>query len=112
MAACGRDLERALGALLAFDVGEIERQTFELADLRLRPVAHLRALEVVGELDQRLRRDELDLRARPRSLWAARIGADQAMAARIGADGGRENTRDGGDRSVEAELAEHVITGE
>ena len=52
--AAGRgDFERALGAFLALDVGEVERDASCLEDFRLRPRQHLRALEVVGELDQR-----------------------------------------------------------
>ena len=52
MAAGGGDFERALGALLTFDVGKVERQVVELADARLRPVEHLGAAEMIGELDQ------------------------------------------------------------
>ena len=37
--------------------------------------------------------------------------ADQSFAARIGADGGREDSGDGGDRAVETEFAEHGETG-
>jgi len=63
MAAGGRDFERALGAFLALDVGEVESDASCLEDFRLRPREHLRALEVVGELDERRRRDDLDLGA-------------------------------------------------
>jgi hypothetical protein len=109
MAAGRGDFERALGALLAFDVGQVEMHAVELADLRLRPVEDLRALEVVGELDQRLRRDDLDLRARPGGLRAAGIGADEAVTACIGADRGGQHTGHRGNRAVEAEFAEHVV---
>jgi hypothetical protein len=45
MAAGGRDFERALGAFLALDVGEVESDASCLEDFRLRPREHLRALE-------------------------------------------------------------------
>jgi predicted metal-dependent hydrolase len=61
MPAGGGDLERALGAFLALDVGKVERHAVDLAHLRLRAREHLRALEVIGELDERLRRHDLDL---------------------------------------------------
>jgi hypothetical protein len=53
VAAGGCDFERAFGAFLALDVGEVERDASCLEDFRLRPREHLRALEVVGELDER-----------------------------------------------------------
>ena len=43
---------------------------------------------------------------------AAGGGADQALAAGIGADRGRQHARDRGDRAVEAELAQHGEAGE
>ena len=52
----GGDLERALGALLALDVLEVDQRAAGLADLRLRAREHLRAAEMIGELDQRARR--------------------------------------------------------
>ena len=70
--AAGRgDFERALGAFLALDVGEIERGARGFEDLRLRPRQHLRALEMIGELDQRRRSDDLDVGARPGGLRPA-----------------------------------------
>ncbi len=53
MAAGGRDFERALGALLALDVSEIERGSLAFEDFRLRPRQHLRAFEMIGELNER-----------------------------------------------------------
>ena len=107
MSAGGGDFERALGALLALDVGEVERCAVDLADLRLRAVEHLRALEMIGELNERLRRDDLDLRRGPGRFRPAHGRADQALPARIGADGGRQHAGDRGDAAVEAEFAEH-----
>jgi hypothetical protein len=71
MAASGGHFERALGAFLTFDVGEIGRYACGLEDFWLRPRQHLRALEMVGELNQRRSRDDLDVRARPRRFGPA-----------------------------------------
>ena len=101
------DLERALGAFLALDVAQIEQRCLALVHLRLRPRQHLRAFEVVGDLDQRFRRDDLDIRARPGRFRAAGRRTDQALVARIGADRRRQHARDRRDRSVEPEFAEH-----
>ena len=56
VAAGRRDFERALGAFLALDVGEVERRAVGFEDFRLRPRQHLRALEMIGELNERGRR--------------------------------------------------------
>jgi hypothetical protein len=107
VAAGGGDFERALGALLALDVLEVDQCRVGLADLRLRAGEHLRAAHVIGELDQRGGGDDLHLRARPGGLRTASGWADQAFAARIGADRRRQHARDRGDRAVESELAQH-----
>ena len=112
MAAGGRHFERALGAFLALDVGKIGEPAGGFQDLRLRPRQHLRALEVVGELDQRGGRDDLDLRARPGRLGSAFGRADQAFATRIGADRRRQHARHRCDRAVEAELAQDRKAGQ
>ena len=112
VAAGGGDLERALGALLALDVLEVDERARGFADLRLRPREHLGAAEMVGELDEGRRGDDLHLRARPGGFRAAGGGTDQAFAAGIGADGGRQHARDRGDRAVEAEFAQHREAGE
>ncbi len=112
MTAGGGDLERALGALLALDVAQIELGGRRLPHLRLRPRQHLRALEVVGDLDQRVGGDDLDIGARPGRFRAAGRRADQAFLARIGADRGRQHARDRRDRSVETEFAEHREAGQ
>ena len=112
MPAGGGDLERALGALLALDVAQVEQVAFGLAHLRLRPRQHLRALEVIGDLDQRVGRDDLDVRAGPGRLGAAGRRADQALLARIGADRRRQHAGDRRDRAVEPEFAEHGEAGQ
>jgi hypothetical protein len=78
--AAGGDLERALGALLALDVLEVDQRAIGLADLRLRAGEHLRSADVIGELEQRGGGDNLHLRARPGGLRAAGGGADEALA--------------------------------
>jgi hypothetical protein len=107
MAAGGGELERPLGTFLALDVAQVELCRLRLMDLRLRPRQHLRALEVIGDLDQRVRCDDLDVRARPGGLGAADGWADQALLACIGPDRRRQHARNGRDRAVEAEFAEH-----
>ena len=102
MAAGGGDLEGALGALLALDVLEIDERVGCFAHLRLRAGEHLRAAEMVRELDQR--------GAGPGGFGAARGGVDEPFAARVGADCGRQHASHRGDRAVEAEFAQHCKT--
>jgi hypothetical protein len=62
---------------------------------------------MVGDLDQRMRRHDLDVRARPGRFRAASRRADQALFARIGPDRRRQHARHGCDRAVQPEFAEH-----
>ena len=80
---------------------------FEFEDFRLRPRQHLGALEMIGELNERGRRDDLDFGARPGRFRPARRRAHQTLAARIGADRGRQHAGHRRNRSVEAELAQN-----
>jgi hypothetical protein len=105
--ATGGDFERALGALLALDVLEIDQRAAGLADLRVWARQYLCAAEMIGELDERRGRDDLHFRARPGGFGAAGAGADEAFAAGIGADRGRQHARDRGDRAVEPQLAQN-----
>ena len=106
--AVGRgDFERALGAFLPFDVSEAEQRSARFQNFRLRPRQHLRALEMIGELDQRACGDNLDFRAGPGRFGSASGRADQAVTTGIGPNGGRQDAGDGCDRTVKAELAEH-----
>jgi hypothetical protein len=66
---------------------------------------------MVGDLDQRARRHDLDVGAGPGRLGAGGCRADQALVARIGADRGPQHARHRRDRSVEPELAEHGKAG-
>ena len=65
------DFERALGAFLALDVAQIEMRRFRLVHFRLRARQHLRAFKMVGDLDQRFCRDDLDIGARPGGFRSA-----------------------------------------
>ncbi len=107
MAAGSGDLQRALGALLSLDVAQVEWRRCDLADLRCWPRQHLRALEVIGELDQRGRCDDLVVGAGPGGLRAARCRADQALVAGGCAHRRGQYARHRRDRAVEAEFAEH-----
>ena len=109
MGAGGGDLEGPLGALLALDVAQVGQGPEGRHDGGLRPGHHLRALEVVGELDQRARRQNIDVAARPGGLGAAGSGADQAVPAAVGGDGRGQNAGDRGDRAVEGEFAQHRV---
>ena len=101
------ELQRAFGTFLALDVAQIEMRRLRLVHFRLRARQHLRAFEVVGDLDQRFCRDDLDIGACPGGFRSARRRTDQAFLARIRADRGRQHARHGGDRAIEPELAEH-----
>jgi hypothetical protein len=101
------DLERALGALLSLDVGEIEGGSLHLQDFGPWPREHLRALEMIGELYEGSCRNDLDVRAGPGRFRSAGCRAHQALAARVGTDGGGKHAGDRRDRAIEAEFAEH-----
>src|SRR5579872_6532363 len=107
MSAGGRDLERALGALLALDVAQVERAGRGFVHFWRGPRQHLRPAEMVGDLNERLRGHDLDVRARPGGFGAAGGRADQTFLARIGPDRGGQYARDRRDRTVEPKLAEH-----
>ena len=107
VAAGGRDLQRALGALLALEVTQVEEIGRRAVHAWLRSRQHLRSLEMIGDLDQRLRRDDLDVGTGPGRFGAAGGGADQAFVAGIGRDRGGKHPGDRRQRAVEPEFAEH-----
>ena len=112
VAARRRHFERALGALLALDVAEVRLRPGRRAQRRLGAGQNLRALEVVGELDQRARRENLEVGRRPRRLGAARRRANQAFAGGVGGDRRRQHAGDGADRAVERQFSDHRETVE
>ena len=109
MPAGGGDFERPLGALLALDVAQIRLRAGRRADRRLRPRKDLASLEVVGELDQRARRENVEIGRGPRRLGPACAGADEPLPRRIGGDRRRQHARDRADRPVEGQLADDAI---
>jgi hypothetical protein len=112
MSAGGRDLQRALGTLLTLDVAQVDLCGGRLPHLRLRPRQHLRAAKMIGDLDQGIGRDDLDVGAGPGGFRAAGRRADQAFVARIGADRRRQHACDRCNRAIKAEFAEHGEAGQ
>ena len=107
MATRGRDLQRPLGALLALHVAQIGQVGPGRPHGGLGPRHQLRALEVVGELDEGARRQHVEVAAGPGGLRPAGRGADQPVAGRIGGDRGRQHARHRRDGTVEREFAQH-----
>ncbi len=103
------DLERALGALLPLDVAQIRLRAGRRTHRRLRPRQDLASLEMVGELDQRARGQDVEIGGRPGRLRPARGRANEPLACRVGSDRGRQNARDPADDPVERELADDAI---
>ena len=56
-----RDFQRALSALLALYVAQIRLRSARGAQSRFWAGQHLRALEVVGELNQRAGREDVEI---------------------------------------------------
>ena len=106
MSAGRRHFECAFSALLALDIGEIERGAGGLENFRLRSRQDLGPLEVIGELDERRSRDDLDVGARPGGFRTTDGGAHQPLAAGIRADGGGKHARDRRDRTIETKFAQ------
>ena len=107
MSAGGGDFERALGAFLSLDIAQIEQRCAGLLHFRLRAAQHLRALEMIGELDQRTCRDDLEIGRCPCGFRSAGRRTDQAFLARVRGYSRRQHARHRRDRSVEPEFAEH-----
>jgi len=97
--------EGTLGAFLALDVLEIDERAIEFADFRLRARQHLRAAEMVGQLDQGGAGDDLHFRARPGRLRAAHSRTNEPLTAGIGADGRGKHPRHRRDGAIERKLA-------
>ena len=104
VASGGRDLQRPLGVFLALDVAQIRLRSARGAQRGLGTGQHLRTLEVVGELDQRAGRENLEIRRRPGRLGAAGRGANQAFASGVGRNRRRQHAGDRADRAVERKL--------
>ena len=106
MAAGGGDLERALGRLLALDVGEIRQRPDRIDHARLGPRQDLGAAEMIGDRDQAARGEDRHGAARPGRLRAAGQRTDQAAAERVGRDRRRQRAGDRCDGAVERQFAD------
>ena len=111
MPAGRRDFERALGALLALDVAQIGIDRFGRFEFRHGRSQHLRALEVIDQRDQALRRQHMQP-FDPGGLASLRRGTDQRPPARMRADRRRQHAGDGRDPPIQPQLADHGIAGE
>src|SRR4029078_1804718 len=107
MTAGGSDLERTLCAFLPLDIRKIDRRIFALVNFWLWASEYLRPLEMVGELDQRMRRNDLDLGACPGRLGSAGARANQALTAPVRADCSRQHARHRSDRAIQCKFAQH-----
>ncbi len=112
MPACGRHFEGAFCGFLALDVGEVQPETSGFQDLRLWPREHLRALEMIGKLNERRRRNDLHVGAGPRRFRPARGRTHQAVAARVGAYGGWQDPGDRRDRAVQPQFTQDGKSGQ
>ena len=112
VAAGRRDLEGALGTLLPPDVGEVRKRPGRRGDGGLRPRHDLAALEMVGELDQRARREHVEVAPGPGRLRSGGGRADEPEPPGTGRHGGRQHAADRRDAAVEGEFAEDAVAGE
>ena len=104
MTARRRDLQRPLGHLLTLHVLEVGEVRGRGADARLGARQDLRALEVVGDLDEAARRENGHVAGRPGRFRPALARADDALAESVGADRRRQRAGHGRDRAVQPEL--------
>ena len=106
--ATGRDdFQRALGGVLPLHVAQVGQHHLAGANGRSGARQHLRALEVVAELDQRRRGQDVHVPARPGRFRPAGPGADQPMSPPIGGNSSRQHTCDSRDRAIQRQLAQH-----
>ncbi len=110
MAAGRRHFERALGALLALDIGEVEVAFGESLHLGYRPRQALAALEVVDQCDDGGGRQHREI-AGPGCLAALGGRADEAAACGRRRDCSWQNTCHRVDPPVEPEFAQDGIVG-
>ena len=100
----GGDLQGALGALLPLHIGKVRQRAARSLKPRPRTLQKLAPGEVIDELNERGGREHRHVRARPGSFRAAFLRADQTMAARIGADGGRQHAGNRGEPPVQRQF--------
>ncbi len=104
-----RDLEDALGALLALDLAQVRHGSGGRRHGGLRAGHDLRALEVVGELDEGAGRQHVHVAPCPGRLRPRGRRADQAEPSRIRRHRGRQHPGYRGDAAVERQFAEHAV---
>ncbi len=107
MAARRRDLERPFGAFLPANVTQIRQRARHGGDRRLGPAQHLGSLEMVGQLDEVARGDDVDIRRGPGGFRAAGRRTDQALSAIMRRHRRRQHPGYRGERAVEGEFTEH-----
>ena len=109
MAASGGDLERALGGLLALDLGKLGIVGRLLAQLRHGRAQHLRAVQMVDQGEQAGARQDLDVAAEPGRLAAAWARADQAETVPRRRERCRQHAAHRPDRAVQRQFAERQV---
>ena len=109
VAARRRHFERALGAFLAPDVTHVGQWRAGRPHCRFGPAQDLRSLEMIGQLDERARRQNVEIGGGPGRFGPAGGRADKSLAARIGGDGGRQDAGDRADRPIKRQFADHRI---
>jgi hypothetical protein len=111
MPARGRDLERALGDFLSFDLRQVGAAGRRFGFNRRGRGDQARALEMGKQRQQVGRGNDVEL-ARPARLAALRRGADQPLVLRGSMERGEQDAGRRGDAAVEAELANRDIMGQ
>ncbi len=103
----GCDLQCALCALLSLDVFQVERVLREFANLWRGPRQDLRAPQMIDELQERARRDDVHVGRGPCCLRAAGCGTDQTLIASVCRNGGRKHAGNRCQRTIKPEFADH-----
>src|SRR5438067_13587468 len=111
MTARRSNFERALGALLAFDVLEVQPGGSRRRELRLGRRQELRALEMIDDREKVRGGDDLDL-AGPGGFATASSGADEPALARRCGQGREQYAGDARKRGVESHLTERGVPGQ
>ena len=100
---CG-NFQSPSGRVLSFDIGEIGQARSLLPDGGFGPAHHLRAFEMIGQLQQRGRGKDRQITGRPSGFRPAGFGTDQTEIVLVRGDGCGQNTGHGGDRSVQRQF--------
>src|SRR5437764_12803485 len=104
------NFERAFGALLAFDVLEVEPGGARRRELRLGRRQDLRALEMIDDREKVRGGDDLDL-AGPGGFATASSGADEPALARRCGQCREQYAGDARQRTVEGDLPQRGVPG-